>query len=212
MGTKNEEYIKECLIEVNNKKIPFSYQHIFEEEGFYEIRYSFIKNLNSINYIFCECFDLVNVDFSNFYSNNITDMRYMLYLCSSLTYINLSGFNTESSITMEAMFAGCSSLKNLDLSSFNTTNVTNMGFMFTDCGSLKNLDLSKFNTQNVTNFNHMFQNCNSLIELNISNFSSGKAGIVMFGVFWQCHSLKKLTARDQRLIKQAKKDRNCIIF
>ena len=61
--------------------------------------------------------------------------------------LDLSNFHTQNVTNMDGMFSGCSSLTNIDLSNFNTQNVTNMHEMFFRCLSLKNIDLSYFNAQ-----------------------------------------------------------------
>ena len=127
---ENEKEIKENFeIKINGKIIKFTYYYIFYKEGKYIIEYSF--------------------------KNNLTKSCYMFNGCSKLININLSNFNTQNVINMNRMFYGCSSLKNLDLSNFNTQNVTDMNGMFAGCKSLKSLDLSNFNTQNVTNMKIM---------------------------------------------------------
>ena len=54
----------------------------------------------------------------------------VFYGCSSLININLSNFNTNNVTDMSDMFRNCSSLTSLNLSNFNTNNVTNMRGMF----------------------------------------------------------------------------------
>ena len=118
----NEKEIKEnCEIRINNEIIPFSYKHKFNKKGIYIIKYTFKNNLTKTNYLFYGCKYLVNLDLSNFHTQNVTNM--------------------------DGMFSGCSSLTNIDLSNFNTQNVTNMHEMFFRCLSLKNIDLSYFNAQ-----------------------------------------------------------------
>ena len=130
---KNEKEIKECIIEINNEKILFSYKYNFKNEGKYKIKYSF--------------------------HNLLTNCNYMFYGCKNLTNLDLSNFNTQNVEDMSNMFSYCSSLTNLDLSNFNTQNVKNMSFMFSNCSSLTNLNLSNFNTQNVEDMRYMFDNC-----------------------------------------------------
>ena len=55
--------------------------------------------------------------------------------------IDLSNFNTNNVTDMSYMFCGCSSLINIDLSNFNTQNVIDMNFMLSDCNSLMNIIL-----------------------------------------------------------------------
>ena len=60
-GMENEKEIKEnCIIEINNKVIPFSYFYKFNDTGKYKIKYSFIKNLKNLNYLFFNCRNLTN--------------------------------------------------------------------------------------------------------------------------------------------------------
>ena len=48
---ENEKEIKEnCIIEINNKKIPFNYIYKFKEKGKYIIKYLFKKNINNLNF------------------------------------------------------------------------------------------------------------------------------------------------------------------
>ena len=70
-------------------------------------------------------------------------MNSMFYYCESLINLNLSNFNTQNVTNMNYMFSHCKSLTNLNLSNFNTQNVTNMICMFSDCESLTNLNLKK---------------------------------------------------------------------
>ena len=64
-------------------------------------------------------------------------MSCMFWDCESLININLSNFNTQNVTNMRGMFGYCESLTNIDLSNFNTQNVTDMGDMFYGCNSLK---------------------------------------------------------------------------
>ena len=122
---KYEKEIKECIIEINNEKILFSYKYKFKKEGKYTIKYSFHNLLTNCNYMFRECKNLTNLDLSNFNTQNVENMSGMFYNCSSLTNLNLSNFNTQNVEDMNVMFYNCSSLTNLDLSNFNTQNVKN---------------------------------------------------------------------------------------
>ena len=50
-------------------------------------------------------------------------MRNMFSRCSSLINLNLSNFNTQNVKDMDGLFSHCYSLVNLNLSNFNTQNV-----------------------------------------------------------------------------------------
>ena len=90
---ENENEIKDnCIIEINNKIIPYTYFNKFTDTGKYSIKYSF--------------------------KNKISKPNNMFYNCKNLNSINLSHFNTENIINTMGRFYGCSSFSNIDLSGF----------------------------------------------------------------------------------------------
>ena len=78
--------------------------------------------------------------------------------------LNLSNFNTNNVTNMGHMFQGCSSLKKLNLSNFNTNQVTFMSDMFCRCYSLKELNLSNFNINNAIYYASMFYGCSEELK------------------------------------------------
>ena len=60
--------------------------------------------------MFSWCSSLININLSNFNTNNVTDMSWMFGRCLSLTNINLSNFNTNNVNNMWGMFYGCEKL------------------------------------------------------------------------------------------------------
>jgi len=188
---KNEEEIKKCLIFINEKKIDFTYYYTFPNPGNYKIIYIFHNLLNSTNLMFYKCKELIDLDLSNFDTQNIINMSGMFNKCLGLKKIILKNLKTEKVTDMSWMFNECSSLRDLDLSSFKTDKVQNMGMMFNRCESLTNLNISTFNTENVTNMVSMFWKCKSLTELDLSNFITGKVEN-MEDMFSFCHLLRKL--------------------
>ena len=165
---ENEKEIKDnCKIKINNNYIDFNYFYKFKEKGKFIIKYLFKNNISKVDYIFNECKLLINIDLSNFNSQNIINIKGMFSGCKSLKNINLSNFNTQKVEDMSWLFLGCESLTNIDLSYFKTKNVTYISRMFSHCNSLANLNLSNFNTQNVTDMTYMFGFCKSLKKENI---------------------------------------------
>ena len=93
---ENEKEIKEnCKIKINNKIISFSYFYKFPKIGKYKIIYEFKDILTKIDFIFCDCHSLININLSNFNTQNVTMMENMLFQCNSLKNIDLSNFNTK---------------------------------------------------------------------------------------------------------------------
>ena len=153
---------------------------------------SLVKKMNCM---FCECYNLENVDLSNFNTSCVTDMRAMFYNCSKLKALNLSGFDTSKVNSMNSMFYGCIKLGtgsngNLDLSNFDTSSITENGLssMFTNCSSLTSLNLSSFNTSGVTSMAGMFNGCSGLETINLSSFNTSNV-TDMKNMFYNCSSL-----------------------
>ena len=109
---ENEKEIKENIeIKINGKIIDFAYYHKFEKEGKYIIEYRFKNNLTKINHMFNGCDSLINLDLSNFNSQNVTNMIGMFSGCKSLAHLNLSNLKTQNITNIDFMFASCDSLK-----------------------------------------------------------------------------------------------------
>ena len=189
---KNEEFIKQIQIQIDNKDISFNYR-VNLEKGKHKIKY-IIKDTNKItnlNFLFYGCSKLTNLDLSYINTKNVIDIDFMFSMCKSLTNINLSHFNTKHVINMKYLFSWCESLTFLNLSSFNTENVINMEGMFFSCKLLSCLNLHNFNTQKVTNMEKMFGLCKSLISLRISSFNTQNV-TNMLGMFLGCESLTNI--------------------
>ena len=159
----NEKELRENIeIKINGKIMPFFYYYKFPVKGKYNIQYSFKKCLTKTNHMFWGCKSIINLNLSNFNTQNVTNMSHMFGGCYTLQSLTLLNFNTQNVTNMHRMFLCCYLLKNLNLSTFNTQNVTDMGFMFGGCYSLTNLNLSNFNTLKVFDMLGMFDGCNSL--------------------------------------------------
>ena len=187
----NENNKSKCIIKINNKTIPFSYDYIFNEKGKHKIEYFFLQPLTKTDKMFSHCSNLTKIDLSNFDTQNVTDMNNMFNECTSLTNINLTNLNTQNVTSMNGLFYECNSLTNIDLSSFNTQNVKNMTFMFYKCYSLIELNLSNFNTEKVLGTTYMFSECYSLKQINLSNFNTHNVRDMSY-MFCNCESLTNL--------------------
>ena len=81
---KNEKEIKKCKIKINDELIPFNYFHKFKNKGLHVIKYKFKYNLTNINFMFCECDSLTNINLSNFNTQNVINMEYICFLIALL--------------------------------------------------------------------------------------------------------------------------------
>ena len=151
--------------------------------------------------MFYNCYNLTEINLSNFDSRNIEDTDYMFYGCSSLTSIDLSSLDTSNVASMSHMFYGCSSLTSIDLSSFETLNAGSMSQMFYGCSSLTSIDLSSFETSNVVSMLQIFSGCSSLVSLDLSYFNLEKVKIMNL-TFYNCSNLEYINLYEANLNAQ----------
>ena len=153
---------------------PKSRSNTFEGINYLKEVYINLNKQDSIDYkyYFNQTDNIVELE----WYDNITDCKYMFIYCYNITEINMSNFNTSQVTTMENMFSHCSSLTSLDLSNLDTSQVNDMYGMFKNCSSLTSLNLSSFNTSLVTNMNQMFADCVNLEYINLNNFNDSKTG------------------------------------
>ena len=169
----NKNEIKKiCNIYLNNKKIEFTLEYIFNTPGKYTFTFEFNELLTKANKLFYECDSLISLNFSKFKSNFLKDMTDMFNSCDKLTSLDLSNFKTKEVYSMKGLFKKCISLKSLDISSFTTDNVIDMSEMFCECSSLSFLNLPNFKSKKVKTMYKMFYKCSSLFYINLLNCQS----------------------------------------
>ena len=149
------------------------------------------NNVTTMEGMFSWCTSLISINLSNYDGSSVTTVEEMFYECSSLIYLDLSNFITSNVKSMRSMFEGCASLISLKISDFDTSSVTTMDKMFYRCSSLISVDLSSFNIGNVLTMRNIFDGCSSLISLDLSNFDTSKVTI-MTDMFSWCSSLISL--------------------
>ena len=120
------------------------------------------KALISISKMFQNCENLVEINFTNFSSNNITRMESTFLNCTSLRSVDFTNFDSSYIKTMNSAFENCISLTELNLSSFKTTNLETMNSMFKNCRNLSLLNLSNFELNQNVNVSDSFLNLDNL--------------------------------------------------
>ena len=110
---------------INKKEYEYGNYFIPENEGIYDIKLKFKIKLKDCSYMFAECENIINIDFTLFNSDNVKNMKCMFYNCKNLKNINLFSFNTLSVENMDDIFYGCNKKNKIDLSSFNIKNKSN---------------------------------------------------------------------------------------
>jgi surface protein len=126
-------------------------------------------------------------------SAELTTFQSMFTTCSALINVDLSNFDTNNIITFRSMFDGCTNLTTLDVSNFNTNNVTTMRAMFYNCVALRILKINRFNFIEGVNVdlifgegNYIVKNCTIYVKdeatkqfiLNITGYSTTNTIII----------------------------------
>ena len=83
----NEKEIKECIILINDKLIPFNYYYQFKEKGKHIIKYCFKNYLTKVNDIFNKCEDLIKIDLSSFKIDDKSNIALMFNRFNKLNEI-----------------------------------------------------------------------------------------------------------------------------
>ena len=112
--------------------------------------------LNSINCLFCGCYNIIEIKFLNFDTSSLTDMSLIFQYCNSLTSVDLSNLNITSVNSISGMFNHCDSLKFINLSNFDTSKITNMEHLFYNCINLEYINLFNFTDINNPLTENMF--------------------------------------------------------
>ena len=92
---------------LNDVKINFNYKIKINKIGINKIKIKSNINLNSLSSMFYNCYNIINIKFIKYNTNNVTDMNYMFYNCSNLSELNFSSFNTNNVTDMSGMFYDC---------------------------------------------------------------------------------------------------------
>ena len=79
--------------------------------------------------------------------DNITDCKYMFIYCYNITEINMSNFNTSLVNNMNQMFADCVNLEYINLNNFNDSKTGSIFNMFKSVQKNTVICLKELNTQ-----------------------------------------------------------------
>ena len=136
------------------------------------------KNETSLNDLFSNNTNLININVSNWDTSNITSLVFTFASMDNLESVDFADWDVSNVNSLYSMFNSSINLKNIDVSKWDTSSATNMGWMF-NRNNLKHLDVSNFNTSKVTSMFAMFSGSQSLTQLDISNFDT--SNVLEFG-------------------------------
>ena len=155
------------------------------------IKLIYLKDVTITNFMFYDCVDIIEIDFSNFDGSKVTNMTYMFGRCTSLKFVDLSNFNGSLAQDTILMFFKCTSLQSVNLTNFDISRAVNISKMFSECTSLIALDLSAINANEIREMTYVFHNCKSLSVIDLTNFNTSKARNMSY-MFYGCKSLPYL--------------------
>ena len=113
----------------DNKFINFVDKYDFIEEENY-VKLVWKDAINKVNCLFKNCYNIIEVDFSNFDFSLCLYANMLFQNCYSLTSINFSNAEKITVFYSGTMFSNCLSLTSLNLSNFDMSQVTDIGYMF----------------------------------------------------------------------------------
>ncbi len=104
------------------------------KDGFIKIKVYFLDPLASLDFLFYNCIDLINVDLSHLSTTYMSRISYTFYNCKNVEQINFTSLNISNTEYMEFLFAGCENL--VDIIGFEDLNTSLIKYttgMFFDC-------------------------------------------------------------------------------
>lgn len=165
-------------------------------------------NCNNMALMFCRCYNLINLNVSNWYFPLVRNMHGMFAEYTSIwdvgptneKFLDVSNWDVTYVYDMSRMFAEQENLHHLDISNWNTLFASNLSQMFINSyGTLDNgiFNGEKWNVRNVNYFDEMFRGA-GIREAKIGAWNSPNAKS-MSGMFRYCSFLT-----DQSLCNIAK--------
>lgn len=136
------------------------------------------KNETSLEYLFRNNNNLININVSNWDTSNIISLTFAFANMKNIKSVDFADWDVSHVTNFFALFDASSKIENIDVSKWDTSSATNMAWMFND-NSLKTLDVSNFNTSKVAHMFAMFSGCHSLTRIDVSNFNT--SNVLDFG-------------------------------
>ena len=211
----NINKIKKLIID--GESITPEKTYTFNEKGnhtiyisFYDYSNTSLLNMNEGNGIFSDIDNLIEVNFSDYFSLNYPDVRFyaMFNNFKNLKSVDLSNiqlnynyysyynstnrFSSEYFKIMDSMFNNCMNLTFVNFS--NLFPILQAKYMFNNCISLNEIDISK--TRIACTFaldlSYMFSNCISLKSIKLPNIFCEWSNINISYMFYNFSSLSTL--------------------
>ena len=119
---------------MDNETINNTFTYFFDSEGNHTLEIYFKKNMTSLEKMFQNCRDLIEIDLSKLYFGEVISTSYMFDSCTNLINVSMNNLNTTNLAYMDSMFISCYKLTSLNLNSFsNTHNIVDISYTFANC-------------------------------------------------------------------------------
>lgn len=142
-----------------------------------------------IDYMFCDCNVLPNLDSITFDLSTTTSARSLFNRCYALSDVHFNPVDGPNLNNMYYMFNGCQTMENIDLTGLIGEAVTTIGYAFSDTPNLKTLNLDNFVGTAVTEGIYAFQGC-GVENISLPNMTSQLT--TMNYMFNDCKNLKEI--------------------
>lgn len=146
----------------------------------------------NITRLFQSCYQLENIDTSNWDMRYVENASYMFVDCQSLQFVEgIENWSMQNCKTTAFMFSDCISLEEINLRNWSN-GATSVNGMFNNCSNLTDIKIGPGTFQNVTNVNKLFYNCSALPIINLSPWIPTKPFISESQMFGGCSNLKTI--------------------
>ena len=131
-----------------------------------------ISNVIRASNVFQECWELENVDLSNWDVSNVTNFYYLFGQCYQLKTVNISGWKTSSLTSFNTIFTSCKKLEEIvGIEDLDMSKVKSISYLFSSCLSLNPINLNKWDTSNLQNVYDTFSGL-KWEKIDISNWKT----------------------------------------
>ncbi len=149
------------------------------------------KNVETASFAFAYMGNLQTLKLPNDFITTKTNNIMGLFMNDKkLVNVDVSNFKTDNITSLYGVFIYCQALKSLDLSSWNVSKVTSLFGLFSYT-TLTSLDVSTWDTSNVDDYSNIFYQAKGVTVLDLSSWKI-KSGASLTGAFYNATKLNTI--------------------
>jgi len=142
--------------------------------------------VTSLEYMFYDCTNIAEIDFTIWDTSNVLSMYYMFYRAYKVGDLDMSALNVSSVQNMQRMFRKNSGLTSFTTTGWNTGSVTSFLGMFDACSNLTLLDISHWDFSSVTSMAIFVNGCGNLATLTVGTALTNSTCVDYNNAFLNC--------------------------